>query len=102
MKFADWIEARAWRVALLCTFPLWGPLGCAGVGSLLRGDDDQPTRVVCTAHYTPVLPNVAVGADSCGNRWLWQDGHCWYFVREQGIVVEIECPAEGDTTYAEP
>lgn len=75
--------------------------GCALTRLLLSGDDDQPTKVVCTAHYTPVLPNVAVGADSCGNRWLWQDGRCWYYLPKDGIVVEIECPAEGDTTYAE-
>jgi len=71
--------------------------------SLVRDavEPKPPAKVVCTAHYTVVLPNAAVGTDSCGNRWLWQDGHCWYFVPDQGIVIEIECPAEGDTTYAE-
>lgn len=92
MKFPIWLAALPMMLAVSC-LPF----------TLIRDvvDPPPPAKVVCTAHYTLVLPNTAVGTDSCGNRWLWQDGRCWYYLPKDGIVVEITCPAEGDTTYSE-
>lgn len=90
LRFPIWLAALPMVLAVAC-IPI----------SLSSHVTEPRKKVVCVAHYTPVLPNTAVGADSCGNRWLMQDGRCWYYMRDQGVVVEIHCPAAGDTTYAE-
>ena len=73
--------------------------GCAAT-KLLSGGPAVPEKSVCIARYEQVVPGIDVGRDGCGNRWLRQAGRCLYFISDQGVVVEITCPAEGDTTYA--
>ena len=86
------------RVLALLAAVLLSVPGCA-LTNLLTKVPAAPVKSVCIAHYESVVPGIDVGHDGCGNRWVRKDGRCGYFIREQGIVTEIICPAEGDTIY---
>ncbi len=101
---ADWARRRLAALALGIV-PALVAGGCAPLGLLAGDPAPTPEKVVCVAHYHRVLPGVDVGA-TCGNLWLKEtarDGtqRC-LFESEPGIVIEIQCPAEGDTLAVQP
>ena len=82
-------------------------LGLSGCGAwplvkfALTGEVDMPEvpPVHCIVSYAPsVNPEWILGSDGCGNSWgkRVDDGTCWY-EPSPGLVLQLDCPAEGDT-----
>ena len=95
-----WAAAWARRRLAALAVVLLAAAGCAPLRAILPAP--EPDRIVCVAHYRPLVPGTDLGQDGCGNAWVRnQDGRCW-FMPEPGIVVEVQCPAEGDTLYVGP
>lgn len=77
-------------------------IGCSYIGVLsdvLLGGPDEVPVPVCIVHYATVAPGVDVGS-ACDNHWLRYaapDTFCELLSVDELSVIEIDCPAEGDS-----
>lgn len=80
--------------------------GCAGLLAN-PAPSEPPASAPCVVQYHKVHPQAYLGEDGCGNRWLLVPGdsdstvRCLYWNEAEGILMEIPCPAQGDTLGAE-
>jgi len=86
------------RLLILAVLPL---TGCLPI-SLIKEHTPIKPKVVCVASYEEIVPGGSVGRDGCGNSWMRIEDRCAYWDKEDGVVIEFACPAEGDTLYVEP
>jgi len=79
---------------------------CAGLLSSPPPSPD-PAPAPCVVRYTRILPDMYLGEDGCDHRWIAVPADslgtpkCLYWSEEDGVLMEIPCPAPGDTLGAE-
>lgn len=68
--------------------------GCAGIPAWISHEEP----VYCVATYIKLASGNYMGLDRCGNTWIrTPEGECWMLVDSLGGLVQINCPAEGET-----
>jgi len=91
-------------IGLLAIFSLT-LTACAGL--LANPAPSSPPAPACVVRYSQIHPQAYLGEDGCGNRWLLVPGDtdstvkCLYWQAADGVLLEIPCPAEGDTLGVE-
>ena len=81
----------------LIGLPLLTATGCSTLWGLMGEPAlSSTTPTACIVRYSPLTPLTEVGYDDCGNFWVRRDGQC-YILADSTSMIEIECPAEGDT-----
>ena len=77
--------------------------GCGTIGTiadLIGNTVPDPPEVYAIATYTPLVPGADLGMDGLGNYWIrhsMPDTLCEIISFDGQTMIEIRCPAEGDT-----
>lgn len=71
--------------------------GCGTLSRIILPGGDTPEVPTCVARYVPLGPDVSLGLDDCENYWVRDDVTNECMILDQGAMIPIPCPAEGDT-----